>query len=240
MARSPSGILPGLLDMPPLPSPMPSPLAAVHHPTHEVPGVRAAVPQRASGAGELQKVTRALGMQCGTATSVAIPWAGASPHGLGPSLFRAGQDEALPSGALQSPPAEELNPAQPLDPAHSLPLPCSLLTLLWHHTLSVLTAARGPPVPSVQHSQRLFCALKVPRGSRGCLARTGVRLVADSIIVPRAWSCASTLRAVGCRWRPSTVKPSGYGDGHGESPWVPLGGRDAREAIPGLWTCPCA
>ncbi|XP_016158287.1 PREDICTED: protein unc-13 homolog D isoform X2 [Ficedula albicollis] len=36
----------------------------------------------------------------------------------------------------------------------------SLLTLLWHHTLSVLSAARGPQVPSVQHCQRLFCALK--------------------------------------------------------------------------------
>ncbi|XP_062362516.1 protein unc-13 homolog D isoform X5 [Cinclus cinclus] len=36
----------------------------------------------------------------------------------------------------------------------------SLLTLLWHHTLSVLSAARGPHVPSVQHCQRLFCALK--------------------------------------------------------------------------------
>ncbi|XP_038012824.1 protein unc-13 homolog D [Motacilla alba alba] len=51
-------------------------------------------------------------------------------------------------------------PAQPLVPAHSLPLPRSLLTLLWHHTLSVLSAARGPQVPSVQHCQRLFCALK--------------------------------------------------------------------------------
>ncbi|XP_017598680.1 PREDICTED: protein unc-13 homolog D [Corvus brachyrhynchos] len=36
----------------------------------------------------------------------------------------------------------------------------SLLTLLWHHTLSVLSAAGGPQVPSVQHYQRLFCALK--------------------------------------------------------------------------------
>ncbi|NWT58090.1 UN13D protein, partial [Erythrocercus mccallii] len=36
----------------------------------------------------------------------------------------------------------------------------SLLTLLWHHTLSVLSAARGLQVPSVQHCQRLFCALK--------------------------------------------------------------------------------
>ncbi|XP_021397370.3 protein unc-13 homolog D [Lonchura striata] len=36
----------------------------------------------------------------------------------------------------------------------------SLLTLLWHHTLSVLSAAQGPQVPSVQHCQRLFCALK--------------------------------------------------------------------------------
>lgn len=163
-----------------------------------------------------------------------------SSMGLGPSLCRAGQDEALPSGALPSPSAEELNPAQPLGPAHSLPLPCSLLTLLWHHTLSVLSAARGPQVPSVQHCQRLFCALKVPRGSRGSLARTGVCLVADSILVPRAWSCASTPRAVGCRWRPSTVQPSRYGDGDGESPWVPLGRRDVREDIPGLWTCPCA
>ncbi|NWV33932.1 UN13D protein, partial [Grantiella picta] len=36
----------------------------------------------------------------------------------------------------------------------------SILALLWHHTLSVLSAATGPQVPSAQHSQRLFCALK--------------------------------------------------------------------------------
>ncbi|XP_041342599.1 protein unc-13 homolog D isoform X3 [Pyrgilauda ruficollis] len=36
----------------------------------------------------------------------------------------------------------------------------SLLSLLWHHTLSVLSAALGPQVPLVQHCQRLFCALK--------------------------------------------------------------------------------
>ncbi|XP_058708270.1 protein unc-13 homolog D isoform X2 [Poecile atricapillus] len=36
----------------------------------------------------------------------------------------------------------------------------SLLTLLWQHTLSVLSAAQGPQVPSFQHCQRLFCALK--------------------------------------------------------------------------------
>lgn len=99
-------------------------------------------------------------------TSITIPWAGASPQlmGLGTVPLRGWQDEALPSGALQSPSAEDHAPAQPLDPAHSLPLPCSLLTLLWHHTLSVLSAARGPQVPSVQHCQRLFCALKVPKG----------------------------------------------------------------------------
>ncbi|NWI97415.1 UN13D protein, partial [Pitta sordida] len=36
----------------------------------------------------------------------------------------------------------------------------SLLTLLWHHTLSVLSAAAAPQVPSAQHYKRLFCALK--------------------------------------------------------------------------------
>lgn len=42
------------------------------------------------------------------------------------------------------------------------PLLCSLLALLWHHTLAVLTAAAGPQVPSVQHCRKLHCALKVP------------------------------------------------------------------------------
>ncbi|XP_032562576.1 protein unc-13 homolog D [Chiroxiphia lanceolata] len=36
----------------------------------------------------------------------------------------------------------------------------SLLTLLWHHTLSVLSAAAAPQVPSAQHYKRLHCALK--------------------------------------------------------------------------------
>ncbi|KFW84284.1 Protein unc-13 D, partial [Manacus vitellinus] len=36
----------------------------------------------------------------------------------------------------------------------------SLLTLLWHHTLSVLSAAAAPQVPSAQHYKRLYCALK--------------------------------------------------------------------------------
>uniref|UniRef100_A0A669QDR3 Unc-13 homolog D n=1 Tax=Phasianus colchicus TaxID=9054 RepID=A0A669QDR3_PHACC len=36
----------------------------------------------------------------------------------------------------------------------------SLLALLWHHTLAVLTAAAGPQVPSVQHCRKLHCALK--------------------------------------------------------------------------------
>uniref|UniRef100_A0A803VX26 Unc-13 homolog D n=1 Tax=Ficedula albicollis TaxID=59894 RepID=A0A803VX26_FICAL len=44
-----------------------------------------------------------------------------------------------------------------------LPLPCSLLTLLWHHTLSVLSAARGPQVrgslhPCPQSLERCFHA----------------------------------------------------------------------------------
>lgn len=46
--KEPPGILPDLLcpaGYAPLPSPMPSPLTAVHHPPHEVPGVGAAVPQ---------------------------------------------------------------------------------------------------------------------------------------------------------------------------------------------------
>lgn len=60
--------------------------------------------------------------------------------------------------------------------------------------------------------------------------------MADSILVPRAWSCASTPRAAGCPWRPSTVQPSRYGDGDGGPLWAPLGGKDVREDIPGLWT----
>ncbi|XP_054249817.1 protein unc-13 homolog D [Indicator indicator] len=36
----------------------------------------------------------------------------------------------------------------------------SLLTLLWHHTLAVLSAATGQQVPSIQHCKKLHCALK--------------------------------------------------------------------------------
>ncbi|XP_075026070.1 protein unc-13 homolog D isoform X3 [Calonectris borealis] len=36
----------------------------------------------------------------------------------------------------------------------------SLLTLLWHHTLAVLSAAAGQQVPSAQHYKKLHCALK--------------------------------------------------------------------------------
>ncbi|NWR31896.1 UN13D protein, partial [Tachuris rubrigastra] len=43
----------------------------------------------------------------------------------------------------------------------------SLLTLLWHHTLSVLSAAAAPQVPSALHYRRLHCALKVPRRTGG-------------------------------------------------------------------------
>lgn len=188
-------------------------------------------------------MTRALGMHCGRGHQCHHPLGRSilsAPCGLGPSHFGAGGMRHFLLGLCKALQLKTIPPAHPLAPAHSLPLPCSLLTLLWHHTLSVLSAAGGAQVPSVQHYQRLFCALKVPRGSRGSLAGTGVWLVADSILVPRAWSCASTPRAAGCRWRPSTLQPSGYGDGDGDSPWVPLGGRVAREDIPRLWTCPCA
>ncbi|KAM9371241.1 protein unc-13 homolog D [Phaethornis superciliosus] len=36
----------------------------------------------------------------------------------------------------------------------------SLLALLWHHTLEVLSAAAGQQVPSAQHYKKLHCALK--------------------------------------------------------------------------------
>ncbi|NXH15936.1 UN13D protein, partial [Bucco capensis] len=36
----------------------------------------------------------------------------------------------------------------------------SLLALLWHHTLAVLSAAAGQQVPSAQHYKKLHCALK--------------------------------------------------------------------------------
>ncbi|XP_061867038.1 protein unc-13 homolog D isoform X4 [Colius striatus] len=36
----------------------------------------------------------------------------------------------------------------------------SLLALLWHHTLAVLSAATGQQVPSAQHYRKLHCALK--------------------------------------------------------------------------------
>lgn len=50
----------------------------------------------------------------------------------------------------------------------------------------------------------------------------GNLVAANSILLPRAWSCASMLRAVGCPWRPSTALPSWYGAGGG---WAgcPLG-----------------
>lgn len=88
--------------------------------------------------------------------------------------------------------------------------PCtlSLLTLLWHHTLAVLSAATGQQVPSVQHCKKLHCALKVVERTRGAQTGAGVWLPANNNLLPRAWSCASTRRAVDCRWRPSTPQPS--------------------------------
>jgi len=68
---------------PPCPSQRPSPLTAVHHPSHEVPGVGAAVSQRASGPGELQQVTGALGMCHGRGQQCHRPSAGVSPGARG-------------------------------------------------------------------------------------------------------------------------------------------------------------
>lgn len=71
---------------PPRPPQCPSPLAAVHHPPHEVPGVGAAVSQRASGPGELQKVTGAV-PGWGPA---AFPWQEHPPRGSGSPRLGAG------------------------------------------------------------------------------------------------------------------------------------------------------
>lgn len=53
-----------------------------------------------------------------------------------------------------------------------------------------------------------------PEGTEGgaaeSLAGPGVWLLTDTILLTRAWSCASMPRAVGCRWRCSTQQSSRY------------------------------
>lgn len=68
---------------------------------------------------------------------------------------------ALPSGVSQFPAAALDIPQVPLLTA-PFPRPRSLLALLWHHTLAVLTAAAGPQTSSTQRYKKLQCALKVP------------------------------------------------------------------------------
>lgn len=183
-------------------------------------------------------MTWALGMH-GGGQQRHRPSAGVSlqPHGARghPSLGLAAQPSGMsqfPLGLCKAPrPRTKAPNPPPLDPPPALltaflPHPCSLLALLWHHTLAVLSAAAGQQVPSTQRYKKLHCALKVLVGDRGrvSLAGTGVWAPANSILLPRAWSCASTLRAAGCRWRPSTLQPSWYGVlGMAGSPGLPLG-----------------
>lgn len=187
-------------------------------------------------------MTRALGMCCGRGHQSHHPLGKSipsAPWGLGPSHFRAGRMRHFLLGLCRALQLKAIPAAQPLDAAHSLPLPCSLLTLLWHHTLSVLSAARGPQVPSVQHCQRLFCALKVPGGSRGPLPRTVVWLVLTASLSPEPGAVLPRRRLRAAAGDPPECNLQGMEMGTGVL-WVPVGGRDARDGIPGLWTCPCA
>lgn len=153
----------------------PSPLTAGHHPAHEVPGVGAAVPQRASGPGELQKVSGALGCMMAAVSPSLSRGVLPAPWSLGTSHFGAGcsvqWDEpgfAIPQGP--NPPKTTTCPLTAFLP-HAL----SLLTLLWHHTLAVLSTAAGQQVSSAQRYKKLHCALKVPwRGTGVVPSKDGV------------------------------------------------------------------
>lgn len=118
------------------------------------------------------------------------PSAGASPQpheawGL-PTLGLAAQPSGMswfPLGLCKAPRPRTKAPSPlpwTLAPAF-LPHPRSLLTLLWHHTLAVLSAATAQQVPSAQHYKKLHCALKVPVGDRGSPAGTvfGCQLTAS-------------------------------------------------------------
>ena len=88
------------------------------------------------------------------------------PWGSGTSCFGAGCSAQRVCKAPQ-PRTKPPNPPS-RSPAHSLPpSPLSLLALLWHHTLAVLSAAAGQQVPSAQRYKKLHCALKVPGGRVG-------------------------------------------------------------------------
>ncbi|XP_052543608.1 protein unc-13 homolog D isoform X1 [Tympanuchus pallidicinctus] len=74
----------------------------------------------------------------------------------------------------------------------------SLLALLWHHTLAVLTAAAGPQVPLVQHCRKLHCALK---SLELCFHAEGCGLPLDTLhstaflsLESRLALCSSTSR----------------------------------------------
>ena len=234
-----------------MPSPhaqCPSPLAAVHHPADEVPGVGAAVSQRASGPGELQKVTGALGMH-DIGQQHHCPSAGASPQPHGarghPTLGLAAQPNRMswfPLGLCKAPRLRTKPPSPlPWTPAHSLPPlspqpPRSPLASHLGRAVSSRGAA-GPLGPVLQEAAVCPEGTGRDRGSlggdRGSPAAMHVWMPTKNILLPRAWSCASTPRAAGCRWRPSTLQPSWYGCwGQGESPGVSFGCSPGR-ASPG-------
>lgn len=120
-----------------------------------------------------------------------------------------------------------------------LPHALSLLTLLWHHTLAVLSAAAGQQVSSAQRYKKLHCALKVPWGGTEVVPGKdgvfGYQLTASFSPEPGAvlpcrglWAAAGdpphrSLPGTGCWGHPQGVL------------WVLSG-----EGIPGLWICPCA
>lgn len=162
-----------------------------------------------------------------------------APWSLGTSHFGAGcsvqWDEpgfAIPQGP--NPPKTTTCPLTAFLP-HAL----SLLTLLWHHTLAVLSAAAGQQASSAQRYKKLHCALKVPWGGTGVVPSKdgvfGYQLTASFSPEPGAvlpcrglWAAAgdpphSSLPGMGC-W--------GYTQG---VLWVLSG-----EGISGLWICLCA
>ncbi|XP_071620065.1 protein unc-13 homolog D isoform X2 [Heliangelus exortis] len=74
----------------------------------------------------------------------------------------------------------------------------SLLALLWHHTLDVLSAAAGQQVPSAQHYKKLHCALKSLKDSfyaEGCgLPLETLRTAAFLSLETHLSLCSATSR----------------------------------------------
>lgn len=162
----------------------------------------------------------------------AFPWQEHPPRGSGSPRLGAGgsaqQGEPVPcvgSGYTPCPPAHSPSPSTPQPP-------CSPLA----PHLGRADGSRGAADvldPALQE------AALCPEGTRGRggVPWGGAWVPANSVLLPRAWSCASTPRAAGCPWRRSTAQPSWYGCwGGGEG--IFLGCESRGGSIPGLQPCP--